>query len=111
MSEPHTEPYSASKGGLLSLTHSLAVSLGRDNIRVNAICSGWIETSTHKKMVNRYEPQHSLEDRRQHPVGRVGRPKDIASACLFLADPEKAGFITGTHLVIDGGMTVKMIYV
>lgn len=100
MSEADTEPYSASKGALLALTHSLAVSLGPD-IRVNAISPGWIDV--------REAPIHSDRDRLQHPAGRVGTPDDIAQACLYLASPQ-AGFITGTNLVIDGGMTIKMIY-
>ena len=99
MSEAHTEPYSASKGGILALTHSLAVSLG-PQVRVNAISPGWIEVG---------DSHHSDMDRSQHPAGRVGTPQDIASACLFLSSPQ-AGFITGTNLVVDGGMTVKMIY-
>lgn len=108
MSEAHTEPYSASKGGIIALTHSLAVSLG-PAIRVNAISPGWIETSDWKKSVDCKTPVHSERDRSQHPVGRVGTPMDIAKACLFLAS-EDAGFITGTNLTIDGGMTIKMIY-
>ncbi|MGI6705142.1 MAG: SDR family oxidoreductase [Clostridia bacterium] len=108
MSEAHTEPYSASKGGIVALTHSLAVSLG-PAIRVNVISPGWIETSDWKKSANRKTPVHSERDRSQHPVGRVGTPMDIAKACLFLAS-EDAGFITGTNLTIDGGMTIKMIY-
>jgi len=108
MSEAHTEPYSASKGGILALTHSLAVSLG-PNVRVNAISPGWVEVSDWKKSSQRVSPMHRPEDLNQHPVGRVGTPTDIADACVFLASQE-AGFITGTNLVIDGGMTVKMIY-
>lgn len=101
MSEPGTESYSASKGGIVALTHAMAISLGPMGIRVNCICPGWIETrSTH--------PPHSERDRSQHPVGRVGRPEDIAEACLFLA--QGAGFMTGQTVTIDGGMTVKMIY-
>lgn len=98
MSEPHTEPYSASKGALLALTHSLANSLAH-RIRVNAISPGWIDVSDWKKK----------KDHAQHLVGRVGVPEDIAKAALYLTG-ENAGFITGSHLVIDGGMTVKMIY-
>ena len=96
MSEPETEAYAASKGGLVALTHALAVSLG-PKIRVNAIAPGWVtdETDLRKK------------DHEQHPVGRVGRPKDIADAVLYLAG---AGFMTGQVLVLDGGMTRKMIY-
>lgn len=96
MSEPETEAYAASKGGLVALTHALAVSLG-PKIRVNAIAPGWVtdETDLRKK------------DHAQHPVGRVGRPKDIADGVLYLA---RAGFMTGQVLVLDGGMTRKMIY-
>jgi NAD(P)-dependent dehydrogenase (short-subunit alcohol dehydrogenase family) len=108
MSEPNTEPYSASKGGLLALTHALAVSLG-PAVRVNAISPGWIETSAWQKASRRKEPELREIDHAQHPVGRVGRPEDVAAACVFLASPE-AGFITGTNLVVDGGMTVRMIY-
>lgn len=111
MSEADTEPYSASKGGLVALTHSLAISLAKDRIRVNAISPGWIETAFHQKASQRRVSTHSVEDVEQHPVGRIGKPEDIASACLFLADDAKSGFITGTNLVIDGGMTVKMVYV
>lgn len=109
MSEPDTFAYSASKGGLEALTHSLAVSLAPDRIRVNAIAPGWIETGPWQKEKNRYEPQHTRQDKDQHPVGRIGEPQDIAEATLFLCS-DKAGFITGQHLVIDGGMTIKMIY-
>ncbi|NTF32275.1 SDR family NAD(P)-dependent oxidoreductase [Rhizobium skierniewicense] len=96
MSEPETEAYAASKGGLVALTHALAVSLG-PNIRVNAIAPGWItgEADLRKK------------DNEQHPVGRVGRPEDVADAVVYLAG---AGFMTGQVLVLDGGMTKKMIY-
>ncbi|SDH06878.1 SDR family oxidoreductase [Pelagibacterium luteolum] len=96
MSEPNTEAYAASKGGLVALTHSLAISLGPD-IRVNAIAPGWITEDTALR-----EKDHA-----QHPVGRVGRPEDIAQAVLYLAD---AGFVTGQVLTVDGGMTRKMIY-
>jgi NAD(P)-dependent dehydrogenase (short-subunit alcohol dehydrogenase family) len=109
MSEPDTEAYSASKGGILALTHAMAVSLGGTGIRVNAISPGWIETRDWQSSPETVLPRHSTEDRLQHPVGRVGKPEDIAHACLFLAD-DKAGFITGQNLIIDGGMTVKMIY-
>ncbi len=102
MSEPDGEPYAASKGGLLAMTHALAVSLGRYGIRVNAISPGWIHTTN--------EPLRP-EDHGQHPVGRVGRPEDIAAACVFLASGTESGFMTGHSLVLDGGMTVKMIYV
>jgi NAD(P)-dependent dehydrogenase (short-subunit alcohol dehydrogenase family) len=101
MSEPNSEAYAASKGGILSLTHALAVSLGPDRITVNAICPGWIETGDYSQL--------RPEDHLQHPSGRVGKPEDIARACLYLTDP-KNDFVTGIHLVVDGGMTRKMIY-
>lgn len=109
MSEPDREAYAASKGGILALTHSMAVSLGPHGIRVNAISPGWIETSDWQYSARALQPVHSERDRLQHPVGRVGRPDDIAEACLYLVS-DKAGFITGQNFVIDGGMTVKMIY-
>ncbi|NSW91780.1 MAG: SDR family oxidoreductase [Firmicutes bacterium] len=109
MSEPNTEPYSASKGGILALTHSLAVSLGEYGIRVNSICPGWIEVSEHKKSSKVFKPELREIDHKQHPAGRVGKAEDIAAACMFLASDE-AGFITGANLNVDGGMTVKMIY-
>lgn len=110
MSEPNTFAYSASKGGLEALTHSLAVSLAEDRIRVNAIAPGWIETGEWQKKSEQYKPQHSKADKEQHPVGRVGTPEDIAEAALFLCSG-KAGFITGQSITIDGGMAVKMIFV
>ena len=109
MSEPDTFGYTASKGGLEALTHSLAVSLAPQRIRVNAIAPGWIETGPWQSEGKKTLPQHSQEDKSQHPAGRVGTPEDIAEAALFLCS-DKAGFITGQSLVIDGGMTVKMIY-
>lgn len=108
MSEPNTEAYTASKGAIAALTHAMAISLGPHGIRVNAISPGWIETRDWQYSARAEPPQHSERDREQHPVGRVGKPEDIAQACLFLA--EGAGFITGQNLIIDGGMTVKMIY-
>ena len=108
MSERHTAAYTAAKGGLVALTHSLAVDLGP--VRVNCISPGWIEVGDWKKKSQRYLPEHSDEDRAQHPVGRVGVPDDIASLVLFLASP-KSGFITGVDFIVDGGMTRKMIYV
>lgn len=116
MSEPDTEAYAAAKGGVVAVTHALAMSLGtradRDDppIRVNAISPGWIETGPWQKAAKRRDPDHGAADRDQHPVGRVGRPEDIAEAVLYLLD-DRAGFITGQNLVIDGGMTKKMIYV
>ncbi|GAB7387825.1 glucose 1-dehydrogenase [Bacillaceae bacterium] len=102
MSEPNSEAYAASKGGILALTHALAVSLGPDGIRVNAISPGWIETGDYAQL--------RAIDHQQHPARRVGKPEDIARACLYLTQQDN-DFITGTNLVIDGGMTRKMIYV
>jgi len=107
MSEPGTEAYTASKGGIHALTHGMAISLGSEKIRVNGIAPGWIETRDWKKASVAQTPRHSKADREQHPVGRVGVPDDVAEACLFLA---QAGFMTGQTMVIDGGMMVKMIY-
>lgn len=107
MSEANTEAYSASKGGLVALTHALAVSLGQD-IRVNCISPGWIDTRDYTRKPA-FAPLTEA-DCRQHPAGRVGRPDDIASMVLYLCSPE-AGFITGQNFIIDGGMTKKMIYV
>ncbi|AEH51887.1 glucose 1-dehydrogenase [Pseudothermotoga thermarum] len=109
-SEPDTEPYSASKGGIVALTHSLAISLAKYRIRVVCISPGWIETSRWKKKALRTEPNLREIDHLQHPAGRVGDPMDIANLCLFLADEAKSGFITGVNFIVDGGMTVKMIY-
>jgi NAD(P)-dependent dehydrogenase (short-subunit alcohol dehydrogenase family) len=100
MSEPNTESYSASKGGLLALTHALAISLGPD-IRVNCVSPGFIATGTTRL---------KRRDHSQHPAGRVGRPQDIAELVAFLLDVERSGFITGADFVADGGMTRKMIY-
>jgi len=108
MSEPGTEAYSASKGGIIALTHATAISLAPYRIRVNAISPGWIETRDWQYSERASKPEHSQSDREQHPVGRVGIPQDIAEACIFLA--EHAGFMTGQNITIDGGMTVKMIY-
>jgi NAD(P)-dependent dehydrogenase (short-subunit alcohol dehydrogenase family) len=108
-SEPDCEAYAAAKGGILALTHALAISLGPE-IRVNAVCPGWIETGDMQKAAMCRSVQHSVADREQHPVGRVGTPADIAGTVAFLASPE-AGFITGQHIAVDGGMTRKMIYV
>ncbi|NCA97847.1 MAG: SDR family oxidoreductase [Clostridia bacterium] len=107
-SEPQSEGYAASKGGMVALTHAMAISLGEQGIRVNAIAPGWIDTTEWQK--GRPGPAHwPDEEHRQHPAGRIGRPADIAAACFFLASPD-AGFITGQTLVIDGGMSRKMIY-
>jgi len=108
MSEPGTEAYSASKGGIVALTHAMAISLGSRGIRVNCISPGWIETRDWQYTPRAQKPEHSERDRLQHPVGRVGKPEDIADACFYLA--EQATFMTGQNLTLDGGMTVKMIY-
>ena len=109
MSEAGTEAYSASKGGIVALTHSLAISLGPE-VRVNAVSPGWIDVSEWKKSAERKKPDLGREDHEQHPTGRVGRPEDIAAMVSFLLKPENS-FITGQNFVVDGGMTRKMIYV
>jgi NAD(P)-dependent dehydrogenase (short-subunit alcohol dehydrogenase family) len=101
MSEPNSEAYAASKGGILGLTHAMAATFSKYKVTVNAILPGWIETGDYTTL---REVDHS-----QHFSNRVGKPDDIARACLFLTAPEN-NFITGTQLVIDGGMTRKMIY-
>ncbi|MGX9963258.1 SDR family oxidoreductase [Roseomonas sp. F4] len=98
-SEPNTESYAASKGGLVALTHALAVSLGPD-VRVNCVSPGWIDTAG--------DPLRP-EDHAQHPAGRVGQPADVAALTAWLLGPE-AGFVTGAEFRTDGGMTRKMIY-
>ena len=108
MSEPDTESYSASKGGIVALTHAMAISLGAHRIRVNCISPGWIETRDWQYSPRAEQPVHTDQDREQHPVGRVGRPEDIAEACFYLA--ESAGFMTGQNITVDGGMSVKMMY-
>ena len=99
MSQPQTESYAAAKGGIHALTHALAVSLG-PRIRVNSVSPGWINTSCRV-----YEGPDAL----QQPAGRVGNPLDIANMVLYLCS-DKAGFITGENICIDGGMTKLMIY-
>ncbi|WP_431475397.1 SDR family oxidoreductase [Marinobacter sp. KM021] len=106
-SEPDTEAYAATKGGLVALTHALAVSLGPD-IRVNCISPGWIDTRDWQGSAETALPLQA-SDHRQHPAGRVGTPEDIASLVAYLISPE-AAFITGQNFVVDGGMTRKMIY-
>jgi NAD(P)-dependent dehydrogenase (short-subunit alcohol dehydrogenase family) len=103
MSEPDTESYAASKGGLVALTHALAISLGPD-VRVNCVSPGWIVTRRDEaKKLRR-------KDHLQHPAGRVGRPQDIAAMVAYLLDAERSGFMTGANVIVDGGMTRKMIY-
>jgi len=99
MSQPQTESYTAAKGGIAALTHALAVSLA-GKARVNSISPGWIDTD--------YTVYHG-PDATQQPAGRVGNPLDIANMVLFLCS-ERAGFITGENICVDGGMTRQMIY-
>lgn len=101
MSEPHSEAYAASKGGILALTHALAASFAPDGITVNALSPGWIETGDYTAL--------KAKDHQQHFSRRVGKPEDIAHACLYLSRPGN-NFINGANIVIDGGMTRKMIY-
>ncbi|WP_226534571.1 SDR family NAD(P)-dependent oxidoreductase [Fictibacillus halophilus] len=101
MSEPHSEAYAATKGGIIALTHALAASFSEDHITVNSISPGWIHTGDYSEL--------RKIDNEQHLSKRVGKPSDISRACLFLAD-QRNNFITGENLIIDGGMTRKMIY-
>jgi NAD(P)-dependent dehydrogenase (short-subunit alcohol dehydrogenase family) len=101
MSEANTESYSASKGGLLALTHALAISLGPD-VRVNCVSPGRIETKNYGAL--------RRKDHSQHPAGRVGKPQDIAEIVAWLLDGTRSGFVTGANFVVDGGMTRTMIY-
>ncbi|WP_042357683.1 glucose 1-dehydrogenase [Bacillus rubiinfantis] len=101
MSEPNSESYAATKGGIVAITHALAASFSQDRISVNAISPGWIETGDYTKLTK--------ADHEQHLSKRVGKPADIARACLFLTAKEN-DFVTGVNLIVDGGMTRKMIY-
>jgi NAD(P)-dependent dehydrogenase (short-subunit alcohol dehydrogenase family) len=101
MSEPNSEAYAASKGGIVSLTHAMAASLSGHNIRVNCISPGWIETGDYGSL--------KATDHQQHFSGRVGKPDDIAKACFWLTDTAN-NFVNGANIIIDGGMTRKMIY-
>ena len=101
MSEPGSEGYAASKGGIYSLTHALALSLSEWNITVNSIAPGWIQTHDYDQL--------RPEDHSQHPSRRVGKPEDIARMCLFFCE-ENNDFINGENITIDGGLTKKMMY-
>lgn len=101
MSEPDSEAYAASKGGIVALTHALAASFAPHRIRVNCISPGWIETGDYGKLRD--------IDHKQHLSGRVGKPEDIAAACLYITADDN-DFINGENIIIDGGMTRKMIY-
>ena len=102
MSEAGSEGYAASKGGVYSLTHALALSMSKWHITVNSVSPGWIENKEYDKL--------RKEDHLQHPSQRVGKPEDIARACVFLCKPNN-DFINGENITIDGGMTKKMIYI
>ena len=109
-SEPDTESYAASKGGVVALSHAMALSLG-PQVRVNCVSPGWIDVSgAWKKRSARRSVRLSRADHAQHPAGRVGRPEDVAELVAYLIS-DAAGFVTGQNFVIDGGMTRKMIYV
>jgi hypothetical protein len=101
MSEPNSEGYAATKGGIVAITHALAASLSEDRITVNAISPGWIHTGD--------DSQLTAIDHEQHLSKRVGKPSDIARACLYLS-AKGNNFVTGINLVVDGGMTKKMMY-
>ncbi|NID15627.1 SDR family oxidoreductase [Luteibacter yeojuensis] len=107
-SEPDTEAYAASKGGIVAFTHALAISAGP--VRVNAINPGWIVVDEWRKPSARRKPKLSAADHAQHPVGRVGLPPDIGALAVFLLSSQ-AGFITGENITMDGGMTRRMHYV
>lgn len=107
-SEADTEAYAATKGGLVALTHALAVSVGPE-VRVNCISPGWVPTEAWRKPSSRRRPKLSAKDLSQHPVGRVGRPEDIGALVVFLLS-DAAGFVTGQNIVADGGISRRMIY-
>ncbi len=101
MSEPNSEAYAATKGGIVALTHALAASLSERDITVNSISPGWIQNENYEELREK--------DHAQHLSNRVGRPSDIARACLYLTDSEN-NFVNGENITVDGGMTRKMIY-
>jgi NAD(P)-dependent dehydrogenase (short-subunit alcohol dehydrogenase family) len=108
MSEPDSEAYAASKGGVCALTHALAMSL-QPEVRVNSISPGWIDVEPWRKTSARKITLWAEKHHTQHPVGRIGVPEDVAALCWFLLS-DKSGFITGQDFLIDGGMTRKMVY-
>nr|WP_321409266.1 SDR family oxidoreductase [uncultured Carboxylicivirga sp.] len=101
MSEPYSEAYAASKGGIVALTHALAASFASDHIQVNCISPGWIETGDYSQL--------SEQDHNQHFSGRVGKPEDLAKACMYITQSDNQ-FVNGVNLIVDGGLTRKMIY-
>ena len=104
---PRAPAYDASKAGLIGLTRTMAIDHGRDGIRVNAICPGYIDTPLLRSWLD-HVPDASgamAEVLKAHPLGRIGTPRDIAEACYFLAS-DAAAFISGTYLIVDGAMTV-----
>jgi len=106
MSQPNTESYTAAKGGIVALTHAMAISLS-GRVRVNSVAPGWIDTG--KYYDEGYVPNHSKADLIQHPSRRIGDPMDIARAVFFLCDPENS-FVNGENITVDGGMTKLMVY-
>ncbi len=106
MSQPDSESYAAAKGGIVALTHAMAISLA-GRVRVNSISPGWIDVSAWH--LNGQALSHNMADHQQNPTGRIGRPEDVAHMALYLCS-EKAEFITGENIVVDGGMTRQMIY-
>ena len=106
-SEPNTEAYSASKGGIVALTHAMAASLAH-KVRVNCICPGWIDVTGPEWGPGRKQLEISDEDKEQHHSNKVGSPDDIADAVLYL---EASTFVSGQDIKVDGGMSKRMIYV
>jgi len=106
MSQRNTESYSAAKGGIIALTHAMAVSLSH-RVRVNSVSPGWIDTGRYYD--SNYVPEYTKADLLQHPSGRVGTPMDIVRAVFYLCDPENS-FVNGENITVDGGMTKLMIY-
>ena len=109
MSEPNTESYAASKGGIVALTHALAVEPRRPTSASTASARAGSTYPRGRSRRSASRPQLRKEDHAQHPAGRVGRPEDIAAMVAYLIGPD-SGFITGANFVVDGGMTRKMIY-